>query len=210
LFIIAILAILAAAIAAGSGSFNASTATEGNKAKASAIIQVGDNLKVGMDRLTMENQVAFNGWTIAPANTVNNVDLFAPAGGGISAPSIAMAGNPTSDIWYYPQAAIPNLGSYSSNAANTLQLAVLNISTGVCAEINNRANGQAIAGTAVALGNFAVPAATGNIASYTNAAWPSSNVANTTLNLYGRPVGCVNNSNATTTGYFFYEVLYVQ
>ena len=38
LFIIAILAILAAAIAAGSGSFNTSTASEGNKAKASALI----------------------------------------------------------------------------------------------------------------------------------------------------------------------------
>jgi hypothetical protein len=69
LFIIAILAILAAAIAAGSGSFNASTNTEGNKAKASAVIQVGDNLKVGMDRLTMENGIAYNGWTTSPSNT---------------------------------------------------------------------------------------------------------------------------------------------
>ena len=69
LFIIAILAILAAAIAAGSGSFNASTAADGNKAKTSAVIQIGDNMKVGMDRLTMENGVAYNGWTASPLNT---------------------------------------------------------------------------------------------------------------------------------------------
>src|ERR1700735_2281449 len=87
LFIIAILAILAAAIAAGSGSFNASTNSEGNKAKASAIIQVGDNVRVGMDRLTMENGVAYNGWTISPGNTSNNIDLFSPSGGGVAPPS---------------------------------------------------------------------------------------------------------------------------
>ena len=83
LFIIAILAILAAAIASGPGSFNASTNTEGDKAKASAIVQVGDNLKVGMDRLITENGVNYNGWTISPVNTSNNTYLFSPIGGGI-------------------------------------------------------------------------------------------------------------------------------
>src|SRR5580704_10446143 len=87
LFIIAILAILAAAIAAGSGSFTAPTASEGAKTKASAIIQLGDNIKMGMDRLTMENGVSFGNWVINTANTVNNTDLFSPTGGGISPPS---------------------------------------------------------------------------------------------------------------------------
>ena len=210
LFIIAILAILAAAIAAGSGSFNASTAAEGNKAKASSIIQIGDNLKTGMDRLTMENSVAPGGWVIAPANTSNTVDLFSPTGGGIAAPSIAMAGNPASDVWAYPLAAIPNIGTYSTNASNTLQLAVLNVAAGVCQEINNRANGQNVAPTALALGNFSLAT---TIAPTTNGAWPAT--ANTTMvNLYGKPVGCVNNSTAGGTGvpagYYFYEVLYVQ
>ena len=209
LFIIAILAILAAAIAAGSGSFNASTNTEGNKAKASAIIQVGDNLKVGMDRLTMENGVNYNGWTTNPANTSNNVDLFSPTGGGIAPPSIAMAGNPASDTWLYPQAAIPGMGSWNATNGNTMQLAVLNISSGICAEINNRANGQSVAPANQALGNFATTASTGNVATLTNTNWPSTNNA-TSLNLYGRPVGCVQNSNAGSPGYYFYEVLYVQ
>ena len=209
LFIIAILAILAAAIAAGSGSFNASTNNEGNKAKASSIVQIGDNLKVGMDRLTMENGVLYNGWTTSPTNTSNNVDLFSPAGGGIAPPSIAMAGAPGSDTWFYPQGAVPGVGSWNATNGNTMQLAVLNITSGVCAEINNRANGQAIAPGPQALGNFATTAAGGNVATQTNANWPSTNNA-TSLNLYGRPVGCVQNNNAGSNGYYFYEILYVQ
>jgi hypothetical protein len=210
LFIIAILAILAAAIAAGSGSFNASTNTEGNKTKASAVIQIGDNLKVGMDRLTMENGIAFNGWTISPTNTTNNVDLFSPNGGAIASPSISMAATPASDVWYYPQGTIPNLGTWNATNGNTLQLAVLNVGAGVCAEVNNRANGQAIAPTQNDLGNFAMNSSVGNVAAQMNANWPSTNTANTNLNLYGRPIGCVGNSNGGSAGYFFYEVLYTQ
>lgn len=209
LFIIAILVILAAAIAAGSGSFNASTTNEGNKAKASSLIQIGDQLKVGMDRLTMENGVSYNGWTTSPSNTNNNVDLFSPTGGAISPPSIAMAASPSTDVWYYPQAAIPGLGSWNATNGNTMQLAALNVTKGVCEEINNRANGQGIAPAANDLGNFAVVAATGNIATQTNANWPATNSA-TNLNLYARPVGCVQNNNSGSTGYYFYEMLYVQ
>ncbi len=82
-FIIAILAILAAAIAAGSGSFTAPTASEGAKTKSSALIQMGDNLKIGMDRLTMENSVGWGQWNISVSNTdtANNNDLFSPSGG---------------------------------------------------------------------------------------------------------------------------------
>ena len=57
LFIIAILAILAAAIAAGSGSFTAGTTTESSKTQASALIQIGENLKIGTDRIVMEGGI---------------------------------------------------------------------------------------------------------------------------------------------------------
>ncbi len=211
LFIIAILAVLAAAISAGSGSFNGSTNSEGNKAKASALIQIGDNLKIGMDRLTMENSVAFNGWTTSPTNTTATNDLFSPTGGGITAPSIAMAGNPSADIWYYPQVGIPNVGTYTSNTSNTVQLAVLNVASGVCAEINYRANGVSNAPVQKALGNFATLAsqAQGTLAANANTNWPATADG---VNLAGKRVGCVGNSNTGTgaAGYFFYEVLYVQ
>jgi hypothetical protein len=202
LFIIAILAILAAAIAAGSGSFNASTASEGNKTKASAIIQIGDNLKVGMDRLTMENSIAPTTWVISAGNTQNSTDLFSPIGGGISPPSIAMANNPASDAWLFPQGAIPGLGTYFTTAANTLQLAALRVSQGVCQEINNRANGLNSVPTNADLGNFNVPYTASTAALTMNGAWPAA--------LNGKPIGCVGNTNGGSAGYYFYEVLYVQ
>lgn len=211
LFIIAILAILAAAISAGSSGYNGSSTAEGNKAKASALIQIGDHLKIGMDRLTMENGVNYNAWTTSPSNTANNVDLFAPAGGGIAPPSIAMSGNPASDVWYYPQGGIPQIGTYAANASNTIQLAVLNVASGVCAQVNFRANGNAaqMNNPGKDVGNFAQTAASGNIASPMNANWPQANTGNQ-IDLRGRPVGCVYNLNGGSTGYYFYEVLYVQ
>lgn len=212
LFIIAILAILAAAIAAGSGSFNASSSREGNKTKAAAIIQIGDTLKVGMDRLTMENGVVYNTWTTSPTSTSTSSDLFSPTGGGIGAPSVTMAGNPSSDIWYYPQGAIQGLGTYSANSSNTIQMAILNVTAGVCAEINNRVNGGAVAPAAAALGNFGAGYGNATLASTMNGGWPVAATNTTVVNLYGRPIGCVQNSNAgpPAAGYFFYQVLYVQ
>lgn len=211
LFIIAILAILAAAIAAGSGSFNASTNTEGNKTKASAIIQIGDNLKVGMDRLTMENSVAFNTWTIDPANTSTGVDLFSPLGGGINPPSASMAADPVNDTWRYPQGAIPGLGSFNSTTAptNTLQLAMLHVTQGVCQEINNRVVGVNNVPAAADLGDFSTPYNSSNAANAMSAGWPVAGGANI-VNLTGKPIGCVQNSNGTTNGFYFYEVLFVQ
>src|SRR5580692_5056365 len=76
LFIIAILGILAAAIAAGSGSFTSSTTNESDKTKAAALIQIGENLKIGMDRLLLENNVPFTNVVIGVTNTSNTVDLF--------------------------------------------------------------------------------------------------------------------------------------
>lgn len=199
IFIIAILAILAAAIAAGSGSFNGSTNTEGNRTKASGLIQVGENLKIGMDRITMENGIGWGAWTLNVNNTVNSNDMFAPAGGGISPPSIALAGNAAGDVWWYPQANINGLGTTADK-----QLAILNVSQGVCQEINNRANGVA---SAPALAMTASPKSNGDI----NTAISSlvSNTGNTAV-IYGKPVGCFQNTNASDGNYYFYQVLYVQ
>ena len=191
LFIIAILAILAAAIAAGSGSFNAPTATEGAKTKSSALIQVGDNLKMGMDRMTMENGVSWGGWTISPSSTSANSDLFSPTGGGIAPPSTSLAGDPANDVWYYPVGPLPGLGSND-------QLAVLNVASDVCNEVNNRAMGQSTS-WAANVGDFA--ASNSTTADTAISAWPT--------NLHGKTIGCVQNGSMSNH-YFFYEVLFIE
>ena len=213
LLIIAVMGIIAAvlvyAVVSGDGKISSPTGGEGDKTKAAALMQIGENLKVGMDRLMLGNGITYNTWVIDPASTSNSTDLFSPNGGGVSAPPVTMAGAPKTDTWYYPQIAIPNLGTYSVNSVNVLQTAMLNVAPGVCQEINNRANGQNIVPTAVELGNFAMPASGGSIASATLAAWPATTSA-TNVNLYGKPVGCVHNSDKGSSGYYFYQVLYVQ
>src|SRR5580698_7961016 len=141
LFIIAILGILAAAIAAGSGSFTNGTASEGNSTKASALIQIGENLKVGMDRLMMENGVAFNSVVIGANNTANTTDLFSPTGGGITIPATSMSNDPVNDVWWYTQAVVPNLGTGASTGLPDM-LAMIQVSQGVCDQINSKAIGM--------------------------------------------------------------------
>ncbi|MDR3450538.1 MAG: hypothetical protein P4M15_12490 [Alphaproteobacteria bacterium] len=192
LFIIAILAILAAAIAAGSGSFTAGTTTESNRTKSSALIQIGENLKIGMDRITLEGGLAPTSVDTNGLNTSAANALFSPIGGGIAAPSVSMANDPTTDKWYYVQGPVNGLGTGANNT-----IAVLKVTGGVCSEINNRVTGTALLPTGAALGDF-----TTNVSSGGGTSWP--------VNLVGSNVGCVNNTTNAAAGYWFYQVLAVQ
>lgn len=199
LFIIAILAILAAAIAAGSGNFTAGTTTESNRTKASAIIEIGSNLKTGADRLIMENQVPFSSLDTNWQNTQGNNEMFSPEGGGITSPSFALANNPSTDgtgsngdIWYYPNGPIPGLG----DPGQPELFAVLSVSQGVCSEINNKANSMATP-TGSDLGDFTSNSQNATVTS----GWPA--VFN------GHTVGCVQNESMNNE-YFFFQVLVVQ
>jgi len=195
LFIIAVLGILASAIAAGSGSFSTSTTSESNRAKSSALIDMGQSLKIGFDRI-IGNGVDFSSVNINPTATSATTDLFSPTGGGISAPSVTMAATPSSDTWHYPLIAIPNIGT-----SNGSRVAVLRVGAGVCNEVNTRANAVA-SGTALTevadIGDFAASALNNG------ATWPNS--------FKGKMTGCVDNSNSTTiaAGYYFYQVLGIQ
>jgi type II secretory pathway pseudopilin PulG len=203
LFIIAILAILAAAIAAGSGNFTSGTTTESNRTKAAALIQIGENLKIGADRLTMENEVPlatidFNvSDTGSDPNAAN--ELFSPTGGGITPPSYSLANNPSNDgtaangdIWFFPNGTVPGLGV---NTGTDL-FAVLSVSQGVCSEVNNKANSLATP-AAANLGDFTV---VNSQDSAVSSGWPAT--------LYGRTVGCVQNGSMNNE-YFFYQVLVI-
>jgi hypothetical protein len=197
LFIIAILAILAAAIAAGSGSFTSGTTTESNRTKSSALVQIGENLKIGMDRITMEGGIDPAGVDINALNTSATNALFSPVGGGISAPSASMANNPATDQWYYVQGPINGLGTSASET-----FAVLRVSPGVCAEINNRVTGTAATPSPADLGDF-TSLVTTSAETVTN--WPHASP-----NLTGINTGCVNNNSGNSTGTYFYQVLAIQ
>ena len=199
LFIIAILAILAAAIAAGSGSFTAGTASESNRTKSSALVEIGDNLKIGMDNITMSNGVSPTSVIIDPAATTATIDLFSPTGGGIAPPSTSMANIPGTDIWHYLVGPIAGLGTGAGNV-----IAVLSVAPGVCAEVNNRTTGVALTPAAADLGNF-YSDSPGVLGTVSGGSWPTASP-----NLVGISTGCVSNSNSSSTGTFFYQVLAIQ
>ena len=196
LFIIAVLGILAAAIAAGSGSFTTSTTGESNRAKAAAIIDIGQNLKIGHDRIIGSGVVEFADVNIDPTSVENVDDLFSPLGGGISPPSVTMAATPASDIWHYPLVAIPGI----CTAAGGCRLAIIAVTEPVCTEINSKANALATPASFAIDDLFAdtgtTPVDTTN--------WPAA--------FDGKPTGCIEvDADATmAAGFYFYQVIGIQ
>jgi len=195
LFIIAVLGILAAAIAAGSGSFTTSTTGESNRAKAAALIDIGQTLKIGFDRLVGGGTDFFD-VNIDPADITDTVDLFSPNGGGISPPSRTMSDDPANDEWHYPLVAVPGICTSTG-----CRLAIIQVGSGVCLEINNKAAAITIAQTAVALDDMTADTGTTPVDG-TN--WPAD--------LQGKPTGCVrvNANGGMDAGYYFYQIMGVQ
>jgi hypothetical protein len=187
LFVVAILAILATAIAAGSSTFATSTGGEAQRVNSAALIQIGQNLKIGVDRITALG-TPITSVVINAVNTVNTVDLFAPTGGGLVAPSSTLSLN-GNDPWVYTYSAVTNLGTSAVE-----RLAMLKVSQGVCAQANSQAGNT---GTVAADMGNGIDAGT-NI----SATWPAG--------LEGKMTGCVDNTNGSGHTYYFYQVLGVQ
>jgi type II secretory pathway pseudopilin PulG len=186
LFIVAILAILATAIAAGSSTFATSSGQEAARTNAAAIIQIGQNLKMGTDRIVALGTPLAN-VVINAVNTVNSTDLFSPLGGGLVSPSTTLANTPATDTWIYSYADVTNLGTTALD-----RIAFLKVNSSVCSQINQQVGNSGTLGAD--LGN-AVDAGT-NVS-----AWPSG--------LAGKMVGCIDNTNSGHQ-YYFYQIIGVQ
>lgn len=193
LFVVAILGILAAAIAAGSGSFTGSSSTEAARTKAAALIQIGQNLKVGADRLT---GLGYDADTIHidPTSTTLDNDVFSPSGGGIGIPSLTMGNDPTTDTWKYTHLAVTQMGTTATELA-----AFLHVAANVCDQVNSKANAIATSAT----NDATLAADVGNLANDPSggAAWPSK--------LVGMSTGCLKGTG-TTAGYYYYQILVIR
>jgi hypothetical protein len=191
LFIVAILGVLAAAIAASSGSFSGSAQSEAARINAAALIQIGLNMKNGFSRMIGVG-IDFDAVTINTSSTSSETDLFAPSGGSVNVPSVTLANNPAVDVWHFPLASVPQIGTSASD-----RLAVLKISPALCEQINLKANALSIAYSNSSLAADVGDVGAASLASA--AAWP--------IPLLGKESGCVHNTNTTTAGYFYYIVL---
>ena len=191
LFIVAILGILAAAIAASSGSFTGRSNAEAASSKASALIQIGLILQVGAERMVGAG-TDFDTVNIDPTSTSNTNDLFAPAGGGVNTPSITLANDPATDIWHYPFAAMPQLGTTA-----TERVALLRVALDICDQVNVKANAISTTASDSSMTNDIGDVTVATLAGAAN--WPTP--------LLGKESGCLRNTNVTTPGYFYFQIL---
>lgn len=116
LFLIAIIGVLAAAIAAGAGSFTGSSSKSGAKVLASAIIDYANTVQIGVDRVLAngcdETEISFenpiiSGYTNPNAPADKSCHVFDLNGGGIvwknPATDIfsAIKTGPSNGLWVY-------------------------------------------------------------------------------------------------------------
>jgi type II secretory pathway pseudopilin PulG len=104
LFLLAVIAIIAAVASASVGGFSANTTTEGGKITASAIIRVGEDLQNAVRRVNshgcLDTQINFNnpvisGYTNPNAPTDGTCDVFGPNGGAMTFPTITASTDET-------------------------------------------------------------------------------------------------------------------
>ncbi len=137
LFIIAVLGVLASAIAASSGSFSTSTTSTSADVKASALIEVGQNLKLGFERIAASVPYASIGMT----GTTVSTDLFSPSGGGITKPSTSIDFEGSLDIryWLYADVTLPDMKIGSGTSPN--RMAFYKVSEEICQSLNKKLRG---------------------------------------------------------------------
>jgi hypothetical protein len=189
LFVVAILAILATAIAAGSSTFATNASQETNRTNAAALVQIGQSLKTGVDRIVALGTPVAN-VDINASNTSSNTALFSPLGGGLIPPSTTLAATPASDAWVYTYANWAGLGSNTEE-----RLALLRVTTGVCNQINTQV-GVVYTLAGVDYGAF------DNTTNLTTTNLPAA--------FNGKMTGCIQNSNGSATGTYLYQILAVQ
>lgn len=195
LFVVLILGILAAAIAASGGSFTSNTQQESARSNAAAMVQIGLLLKSGFSRLIGVG-IDFDNINIDVTSTTNDNDLFSPSGGSVAtAPSVTLANNPAVDVWRFPLAALPQLGTSA-----TERLAMLKMPLATCNQINLSVNALSTSADDASMGADIGDVGTATLAGA--ASWPTP--------LVGKEIGCIRNTNATTPGYFYFQVLGVR
>lgn len=202
LFVVAILAVLVGAIAAGSGGFGSSTADEAARVRSSTIIQQAVTIKGAFDRIVVNGATAGQVVVSETGFTgTSTLALYGTAGGGITVQNPPRDAVVTGASWRFViDANLPDIGSTGNNDVVTL----LEVSLPTCNALNDLIFGR---------GQYTTPPAMGGTVNVTITAVATGNNPIPTANAFdtstppaamnGRTSACVSNSGS----YYYYQLL---
>ncbi len=209
LFVVAILAVLVAALAAGSGGFTASTTTDTARTNAAALIQQGQNIMMGAQRIlgggtATAEQV--RGVGVSTTDTSGN-GIFTAAGGGVPPQNPPGGSVAASAAWAIGTAYLGGVGvtgtpadnSTSATAAGADLVAWIQVTQTTCQQINRILTGTAAGYWIVASGGGAAQVGTARLDTTTNITNYGS------LAIGGRTQACV--ANQADAVYIYYQLL---
>ena len=218
LFIVAILAVLASAVAAGSGAFNSDTSAVKAKAQASAILEYANEVKMAVDRVRghgcSDEQVSFENplhgtYTNPNAPGDKSCHVFDPNGGGISFLPIKVSTLETGNDGYFEFQGTHRIKELGSGSAAELMGFLPLDSLTLCQKINEMVGMAGYLGQdhyqIVRTYDFVGSYSATNIMVDDGGTWKN-----------GQMMGCVQKAAITPTyppfyaPYFFYTVLIVR
>ena len=214
LFVVAILAVLVGALAAGSGGFGSSTADDSNRINASTLVEQGTNIKTAVDRLMINGNAPADLYLsqLYTAATNSATALYSPSGGGLTPQSPPANVLATGAAWTYVPPAAGNL--LGIGAANGDFITAIEVkSDTICKAINGIIFGKTstIAATtptmttAPVLNTITTAQTDINLASTTPAI--ASNAFDNTgaTGMEGRTQGCV--KAGSTPKFYYFQLL---
>ncbi len=156
LFVVAILAVLVAALASGSGGFTASNTTEQDRTTAAAVMVIGNDVRLGLQRvlgngcdfsqISFANPLSRQDMTNANAPADFSCHVYRPEGGGVI-PKVSPAGTGLEQVGYwtitraiYSEMLVTAgfVGTGIGTAANDLVYVTPITRQSLCMEINNQ------------------------------------------------------------------------
>ncbi len=202
----AILAVLVAALSAGSGGFTASTTTDTARTNAAAIIQQGQNILLGAQRIlgsgtATAEQIRAVG--ISTTDTSGN-GIFTAAGGGVPPQNPPAGATPAGVLWGPATAYLGGIGANGTPADVTTSAAAtgadlivgIQVTQATCQQINRILTGTAAGYWIVSSAGTATQVSASRLDTTTNI----SNYGS--LPISGRTQGCVANQADNFYGYF--------
>ncbi len=155
LFVVAVLAVLVAALVSGSGGFTASNTTEEDRTTVAAVMAIGNDVKLGVQRvlgngcdfsqISFANPLANRDHTNPDAPADFSCHVYRPEGGGVT-PKFSPPGTgflqlpaPSTAAWYSQMLITAGYrGTGIGTSANDLVYVTPIMRQNLCIEINNQ------------------------------------------------------------------------